>query len=85
MDASRQAIIETASEWFVRARDRELSQSERREFARWLKESPVHVEEYLAITRLWGDVGKLNELDATICEPPSADVVGNVVELAGRA
>ena len=85
MDASRQAIIDMASEWFARARDRELSQLERREFARWLKESPVHVEEYLAITRLWGDVGQLNELPAAACEPASAGAVGNVVELAGRS
>lgn len=82
MDASRQAIIDTASDWFVRTRDRELSRAERREFVRWLRESPVHVLEYLAIARLWGDVAELDGLSADGSSPLIAD---NVVDLGARA
>ena len=85
MDATRKAIIDAASDWFVRARERDLSHAERREFAGWLLESPVHVIEYLAVARLWGDVAQVDELGAAVSELSEANVEGNVIELAVRA
>lgn len=45
---------EEAAEWFGRIREQELSDAERRHFAAWLAESPVHVREYLDVAETWG-------------------------------
>jgi len=45
-------IAETAADWYLAHREGELSPAERKEFLRWLRASPVHVREYLAIARL---------------------------------
>ena len=84
MDPSRQAIIDAASDSFVRARDGGLSHSERRELVQWLRESPVHVLEYLAIARLWGDVSEIDAVTAEITDLTKANTAGNVVELDVR-
>lgn len=60
-------IAETASEWFVASRDGDMNASERRAFAAWLQESPVHVAEYLAIAKLWSDAGT-DEATATLAQ-----------------
>ncbi len=59
---TRAQIAEEAAEWFNRLREHEEPPKPvRREFVEWLLESPVHVHEYLAITKLWAD---LEEVDA---------------------
>ena len=50
-------IAETAANWYLAHREGELSPAERREFLRWLRASPVHVREYLAIARLGPELG----------------------------
>jgi transmembrane sensor len=52
----RSAIADEASEWFVRNRDEAVTAHERSSFASWLRTSPLHVEEYLAIARLAMDL-----------------------------
>ncbi|MEP6547800.1 MAG: FecR domain-containing protein [Gammaproteobacteria bacterium] len=47
----RGLIAEESADWFVENRAG-LNTEQRREFTAWLKTSPVHVEEYLAITAL---------------------------------
>jgi transmembrane sensor len=44
----RSLIAQDAADWFVASRAG-LTASERNDFATWLKASPVHVEEYLAL------------------------------------
>jgi len=52
----RLAIAEQASEWFVENRDGPLDREARSRFMAWLKTSPVHVAEYLAIAGLAHDL-----------------------------
>ena len=52
----RQAIAEQASEWFVENRGGALDREARSRFMAWLKTSPVHVSEYLAIAGLARDL-----------------------------
>jgi len=46
-----------AVEWFVANRE-PLSAAQRKAFVRWLKQSPTHVEAYLHLAKLAGDIGK---------------------------
>lgn len=87
MDKTRQAAIDTASDWFSRSRDEDFSAAEQREFAGWLKESPVHVREYLAIARLWGDVSAIEDIEKLKANAAEelADEPTNVVALASAA
>jgi transmembrane sensor len=45
----RSAIAQLAAEWYIANRMGPLSDAKRGEFLAWLKSSPVHIEEYLAI------------------------------------
>jgi transmembrane sensor len=51
-ETARLAIAEQATEWYVHHREGSLDDAARQEFQAWLLESPTHVEEYLAVTRL---------------------------------
>ena len=48
----RLAVAEQATEWYLRHREGALDDNARQAFQTWLSESPVHVEEYLGVTRL---------------------------------
>jgi transmembrane sensor len=52
-DKSTQAIIEVANEWLVRLHDAQVTAADEAEFEDWLRESPVHVREYLRAECLW--------------------------------
>jgi transmembrane sensor len=52
----RLAIAEQASEWFVENRGGPLDRETRSRFMAWLKASPMHVGEYLAIAGLARDL-----------------------------
>ncbi len=49
MDKNSALVAEAAADWFVTLRSDVCSREQRRRFAAWLAESPVHVREYLAI------------------------------------
>jgi transmembrane sensor len=53
---TRESISQEAAEWFARMRDPRGSLDDRRRFLRWLKQSPVHVAEYLAIAGIDRDL-----------------------------
>ena len=53
---SRTAIAEEAAEWFVEWRETPPSRADKARFTDWLAESPVHIEEYLAIAKLYGEL-----------------------------
>lgn len=57
---SRQSIAEEAAGWFVDWREKVPARSEKARFAQWLSESPVHVEEYLAIAKLYGELAHVD-------------------------
>jgi transmembrane sensor len=52
----RAAITEQAAAWFVENRSGPLDREARTNFIAWLRASPVHVQEYLGIAVLAGDL-----------------------------
>jgi len=52
----RLAIAQQAAEWFVAQRTGSLDEAGRAAFAVWLKTSPVHVDEYLRMAAISGEL-----------------------------
>src|ERR1700736_1183448 len=65
----RQAIADQASEWFVENRGGPLDRETRTRFMSWLRTSPVHVEEYLAIAGLARDLNTASNTTEIPLEP----------------
>jgi transmembrane sensor len=83
-DHQRELIAGEAADWFARLHDESRSTAtDQDEFARWVLRSPVHVEEYLATTRLWGDMASVGQidLDALIRQAGAETSPANVVVL----
>jgi transmembrane sensor len=59
-DQVRSLIAQDAADWFVASRGG-LTARERNDFATWLKASPVHVEEYLALELIGRNLRKACE------------------------
>jgi transmembrane sensor len=55
-DRKRELISQEAAEWFARMKDPHVPLDERRRFVHWLKQSQVHVAEYLAVAGIDGDI-----------------------------
>src|SRR5688572_13866006 len=84
----REQICGEAADWFVRLQEEApeaLTSAERDEFAQWLLRSPAHLEEYLAVTRSWGDLAAIDDVDLTplIATARAEELPANVVTLAG--
>ena len=60
-DKSTQAIIEAANEWLLVMHEDSVSTADEQAFAAWLRESPVHVREYLKAEAVFAT---LEEIDA---------------------
>ena len=58
-EVAQRAIIETACEWLITLHDTAVTVDDRRRFADWLLESPVHVREYLAAEITWSLIGEV--------------------------
>jgi transmembrane sensor len=73
-----------AAEWFIRLQASDVSPADQEAYADWLRRSPVHVEEFLRLTALHGDLSALPEIrDADVTAllfalPPGRE---NVIEL----
>jgi len=80
----REQITTEAAEWFAKLNDPEVPAAEREEFTQWLLRSPAHIEEYLAITRVWGDVGTASEqsVEELVRQARAEPAPDNVVALA---
>jgi transmembrane sensor len=65
-DRVRNAIVQEAADWYV-ANRAGLTAQERQSFAAWLKASPVHVEEYLALSVIGHDL-------RAACEAPQSSI-----------
>jgi transmembrane sensor len=48
----RSAIAQLAADWYIANRSGPLSDGKRGDFLAWLKSSPVHIEEYLAVAAI---------------------------------
>ena len=51
--ASKEQIAVEAVEWFLRLQNADRSQDDYQAFSEWLTRSPVHIEEYLAVSTTW--------------------------------
>ena len=78
---SRAAIAEEAAEWFIDWREALPSRADKSRFADWISESPVHVEEYLAIAQIYG---ALSQVDPSSIADVDAFVDDTVVALHGK-
>lgn len=72
----RALISQEAAEWFARMQDPRVALNDRRRFLRWLKQSPIHVAEYLTIAGIDSDLQRA-QLSAML----DAGAPSNVVEL----
>ena len=72
----RELISQEAAEWFARMQDPRVSLDDRRRFLRWLKQSQVHVAEYLTVAGIDGDLRR-----AHLTLAFADDAASNVVEL----
>lgn len=84
-ESARNYIAGEAVDWFVLLRETEVSSQERSQFSEWLLRSPVHIQEYLAVARAWGEVGAARsddlEVDALVRQAQeAAGMPANVVE-----
>src|ERR1700750_1908362 len=74
-ERQRRATEEAAS-WYLDQQDG-LDETQHEQFMSWLRESPLHVTEYLAIAHLHGDLGAASALDplseAQLCELAADD------------
>ena len=89
MSRIREQITAEAADWFVRLNEGKASAATREAFTQWTLRSPQHIEEFLAITRTWGDVSRANADDLgkeslirAAREEPDAV---NVIQLASGA
>lgn len=88
-DSSQSKPATEAAEWFVDLQSEHVSAEQQAEFADWLRRSPVHVEEFLQLTGLYGDLRRSPELRAVdvaalLREAASAPQAQNVVPLYGQ-
>ena len=93
-DTSVEHIAEQAAAWFTRHREGPLSGPDQKQFAQWLAESPVHINEYLAVSEIYGALQGVQpwpeESADELLEQLRATQSGNVValketDLGGRA
>ena len=82
-DHLRDLIAEQAADYFVAHRAGNPSEAQKQEFLRWLRTSPIHVAEYLAVADLARDLdGAASALDIPLEElVASANSGGEVVAL----
>jgi len=84
--ASQQHIAAEAAEWFVRLNDPDEAPGLREEFTQWALRSPEHLEEFLAVSRVWGDAGQAtSSKEALIAAALDEQQTDNVVALRSQA
>jgi transmembrane sensor len=74
-------IAHQALEWFVAHRANELTDAQREDFIDWLRASPLHAREYLALSGFAEDVRQIAKgfsasTDSLIAQAQAADVTG---------
>ena len=71
--SNRNAAVE-AAEWFISLQGAAVSREQQESFADWLRRSPVHVEEFLQLTALQGELARLPELKGVDIEQELANL-----------
>lgn len=70
----RALISQEAAEWFARLKESDVSVVDRRRFVHWLKESKIHVAEYLIVAGVDGDL-RAARLTASVADDDDSNVV----------
>lgn len=70
----RELISQEAAEWFARMKDPGVPLDDRRRFVRWLKQSAVHVAEYLTVAGIDGDLRRAR-LAAALADESTSNVI----------
>jgi transmembrane sensor len=70
----RELISQEAAEWFARMKDPHVSLDDRRRFLRWLKQSEIHVAEYLRVTGVDGNLRRAH-LHLTLTDDAPSNIV----------
>lgn len=81
----RELIAETAAEWYVAHREGPLTAAQRTEFMHWLRSSPQHVAEYLAVAgaaEAMGDAARRHPASVAALAA-AARIEADVVSLPG--
>lgn len=73
-DRKRELISQEAAEWFARMKDPHVPLDDRRRFVHWLKQSQVHVAEYLTVASIDGDLRRA-QLPLTLTDVVPSNVV----------
>jgi transmembrane sensor len=79
----RSQIAADASNWLIRLEDSNVTRADRCAFADWIRESPVHVEEFLAAAEVWSALGSVDadHAAALVAAALASDVAPNVTTL----
>ena len=80
----RELISQEAAEWFARMQDPHVPLDDRHRFVRWLKQSQVHVAEYLTIAGVNGDLRRAH-LSMVFAEESASNVVELFAHESGRS
>lgn len=78
-------ITAEASEWFLLMRVGDISATQKREFMEWLRQSPIHVQEYLGVAETWTLVAGSKAWPEAAEAAAAASALSNVVPLSARA
>ncbi|MDP9008572.1 MAG: FecR family protein [Pseudomonadota bacterium] len=79
-------IYEEACEWFIDCRGGDLDDATRRDFDRWLRQSPEHLSAYLELAAIWNEGASLDpegKFDRDTLIAQAAFDRDNVVALPG--
>ena len=81
-------ITDEAATWFVQARDPDFSSDDRKELASWLAASAEHVQEYLSLAAVSGEIRDLArdyDVDRLVAMARESSFGADVVALPGPA
>ena len=91
-DKSTQAIIEAANEWLLVMHEVRVSRDDEQAFVAWLRESPVHVREYLKAEAVFAtleeiDSGRRIDINALLSSDDYSvvELLGSDLSRPGRA
>jgi transmembrane sensor len=82
---SRDVAASEAVDWFLRQQEPGFGASDRQALAEWLLQAPLNVEEYLAISQVWGGLGEVVapaiDKQSLVAAAKAELATGNVVPL----
>lgn len=84
-DKSTQAIIEAANEWLLVMHEEVVAESDEKAFAAWLRESPVHVREYLKAEAVFATLEEIDSAKRIDVDALLAADDDSVIELGAMA